>query len=217
MSTVLSKSIAKIYTVAIALILASLALSGCGNSPQASVSPAGVSQQPPNTQVPPAPPAGQLPNSDLYQIPATTTSALLGTYSGTLVKQAPDGQLSEQPFSIVLRTVSLSAQQPPYAVAHFNSVGALGSFAFDSYLNIGLAGFPANGVTAYGFSTAAQNIPELLDTPFTLHLILSLRNGQFDPTQSAIFIKDCGFSQGAACSNFAQDVWFGSDLGKQSL
>lgn len=156
------------------------------------------------------------PNAtDVSAISADALAAMVGTFGGTLTK-TETSQKQAYTFTIIKELPAAPASQyPMYLRLSFQSNGPIGNIAFSSRLTMGFNGFPVNFNQSYSFTTLAQEFPVLMDNSFLVQLIMSVKNGNsFDPTQSQIFIKDCGFSQGLVCTNTATEVLFNKDLGK---
>jgi hypothetical protein len=157
---------------------------------------------------------GQTPTTGTPAAPSANLPAVFGTYYGTLFQSQGDGNMGIQPYELRL---SSGGQYTNYVYATFASSGEIGNLGFSSYMEIGLKDYQYNGRLYFSFLSSIQNQATLSASPVALLLLVALgSNGsglQYDPTQSSIYIKDCGFSQ--ACTNFSQDVWFGADLGKR--
>ncbi|MGK5087407.1 hypothetical protein WDW86_07595 [Bdellovibrionota bacterium FG-2] len=160
------------------------------------------------------------PNAtDISSIPADALAALLGTFGGTLVKTPEGGTSTKQAYTIKIekdQPAAPGSQYPTYLKLTFESNGPIGAVSFSSRLTMGFNGMPVNFNQSYSFTTLAQEFPVISEYKFLVQLIMSVKNGkEFDPTQSQIFIKDCGFSQGLVCTNTATEVGFDKDLGKR--
>jgi hypothetical protein len=181
-----------------------LLILGCG-SPQAPAKPAGLNASatsPAGTPTPP-PPGTPPQNSPLTGVDPNAFTALTGSYTGTIVQYDVDGStLNYQNYTFALSKVASGSTS--YAYGTFTSNGPIGNFTFTSYLSCpqmtgGCAGAPVNGDVFFAFETSAQNLPALSNDPFALQLNLALTQSgssyTFDPTQSYIYVQDCGFTQ----------------------
>ncbi len=183
-----------------------LVAASCG-SPNTTGTVTPVTQQ----LVIPPPPAGSS-YASVNGVPANILTALQGTYGGTLSKRLENGSVASQPYTIQLaQPVVQGSSGQQYLYLKFDSSGPIGQgIHFEAFLGVAPSGFAGY----YNFSTNSATIPEFASYAVSFELILSLTSqNQFNPTQSAIFIKDCGFNYG--CSNIAQDVWFERDLVKR--
>ncbi|MEK6705672.1 MAG: hypothetical protein AABZ06_07775 [Bdellovibrionota bacterium] len=203
----------RVGRVVVVLISFILFISGCGpnNSGQVAMPTTSIAAAPSSAATPP--PQG-VPGANVSDINGNLWQALLGVYSGTLHKNIV-GTIVSQPFKFTLTQTQGSDQAKSAIFISFESSGPIGQVNFQSYLNVGLNALPVNGVLVFGFMSSEQNIQALTDVPFALELILSVQNGKdFDPKQSAIFIKDCSFA--STCSNPVpvSVAWFDEVLAK---
>jgi len=191
----LKKTQVLIKFAAMAVVL--LAAVGCADSPKSNLPR-------PTTNI-----TGQL--QPVPYLPSQSATAAYGTYTGTLYKTQFDGSTLSQPFSLVLSQSSSGYG----ATGAFSSSGIAGNFNFSMSMDIGLSSYQYMGISYYSFLSSRLTDSGFSGVPFKIQLIVALANSgtQFDPTQSSISIKDCGFSD--SCTNYAEDVSFGADLGKR--
>lgn len=178
-----------------------------------------------------------LKNSDQVQFPQnnnpggqpyTNTSGInqqhwaliKGNYTGTLFKDDL-GDVISQPYTMEIREESFNGAT--YGFLSIASNGPIGSVQINAYLAYG--GYYTdwyNGSIKYYFMTNAMDVELLSPNSISISFLPALRpnvNGQnttfsIDPTQSAIYIMDCGFSSSLACNNTSSDAWFGNGLQK---
>jgi hypothetical protein len=204
----------KPVTLKAAFVAALAIATGTSCGPASSAKPAAVVQA--NQINFPVASGGQAPYTNINGMSQDALNAILGNYGGTVARLDWGGSVTaQQAFTINVSQVQVQfqgqqqqqgQQLPLYAYLRFDSNGPLGNIHFESFLGLGYNGFTQNGVVYYSFASEAKTVSQLSDIPISVELIFGLRNGQFDPAQSAIFIKDCGFSSGVVCSNLASDV-----------
>ena len=205
----------------IAWVFVTIAVSGCG-SPQEKT--AGVSQA-----VNPVPnhavtPMSTLPNgspssqANVSNFDPNVLTALKGDYIGTVEGVNLNNDSFSQSYTLHMdqTTLASNGMNLNFLYVNFRSSSSTIAISFDSYVQPVLIGWAPNGQPIYSFTTSVMTLNSVSPYPVAVEIILSLRGNQFDPTQSAIFIKDCGFSQGVACPSNLQDVWFGNDLRKRN-
>lgn len=160
------------------------------------------------------PQASNLSNS---AVNSDAINRLLGSYTGSMQFRLQNGQWTQAaPYTLGISLVRLEGSDLVYAYLKFDVTHPqYGPIHFEQFMGLGYNGFAG---MYWGFSSSPINAPAVSSRKFAIELILALRNSTtFDPTQSAIYIKDCGFSQGASsiCSNNASDVIFNRDLRKR--
>lgn len=138
---------------------------------------------------------------------------MLGTYVGTFVSgKNADGESYSQNFTITFGKQDVTVQGQPaqsYATLSIQSNGqsyegtANSSSQAAAYASVGLRSYTVPGANVYSFVSQAINVQGLSPYLVAIEMVITLKDGTtFDPSNSAIFIKDCGFSQGyGACSN----------------
>jgi hypothetical protein len=142
--------------------------------------------------------------NDYTSLSPQKIAALMGTYDLALTRQTYDymgGTINTQ------MTASMQLTHMTQPGASISSWGAL-KFSvtegmtvvdeFQSYIGIDVSNL-------YGYAFFATPIishPEFIQSNFALLIGLRLNGaGQVDPTQSMVYIMDCGFSQTSVCSN----------------
>jgi len=132
---------------------------------------------------------------------------LSGSYSTTLVgRNASTGATSTQPMTVTIRKVTAAQTGEAWLYGVFSSSGPLGTVSFETFLGLGLSGL----YNTYSLTTPALSLSGLSSSALSFELVLRLNSGatKVDPTQSGIFVKDCGFAQYLGCGTMAEDVWF---------
>lgn len=226
--------------VLVILALLGANLTACGSSgASATVRPAGVNPTSlPQIPVSTYPKSGSIPASaNLNSLNPNTLNLLTGTYGGTIYSEVT-GDFQDYTIRITTTQVSLQQSYAYYnnssamatiAQMSFSSNGPLGNIQLNSYLNPGALAVPDvyTGNVLFSFATTKLTHEAIsVDPEFSFNLEISLKpvysnagvTYQFDPTQSKIFIMDCGFSKGvdiALCSVPLQNVLFDNDFGKR--
>jgi hypothetical protein len=204
-----------VLALAVLAFSAGIALLGCGKeqSKSSPVIPASAAE----LQFP-APAPGEQPYTNVSTVSDNVLDRLLGTYDTILEKNS-----KSQPVKITLSITNIEGtniegtnvegqdSRLKYAFMKLESDGELGSIRLEAFLGMGFNGiynYRTNSFL-YSFASAAKTVTTLADLPMSIQMILTLKNGTtFDPTQSKIYIKDCGFSQGVVCSSDAPGVHF---------
>jgi len=201
-------------------ITAAAALTGCGQKNTAVTRENAVPHREPQHQtIPLAAPEGQPGEAaNISFFDPQTLTKLMGTYTGTIQGWAPNGEAFSQPYTLTLVSSQVGGRTMAYATFQSGQSGDDSvPISFSSWVAPGLTGMYVNGVSVFSFVSQQLDIPIFSEFPVAVEVILSLGYGlNFVPNQSAIFIKDCRFSQGVECGNDLQDVWFLDDLGKRN-
>ncbi len=160
-----------------------------------------------------APAPGQLPYPTVNGLAPSTLNALLGIYDCVLIKDLSDGASNTQAATLQLMQAYVQGQpNDTYAFVAFDSPsGPIGTVRFNNFLSLGVNGqspyFGSYNLLTYGLISPAMSIQELSSSPIGVSMLLTLTNGtQFDPTQSSIYFKDCGLSQGVCLGNLSSNV-----------
>jgi hypothetical protein len=188
-------------------LLAALAATviACGPAPQ--TIPAGFAPE----RFPQNPLSPQTPIGDLSGIPAGVFDVMAGTYEGTLYAYDDSFQTVAQGFTLTLSRASAGGR--PYALARFETDGALGAARFDAPMGAGLT----NYFNTWSLASSAVDDAGALSSS-AVQLLLTFQfsaNGTTaSPAQSRIRILDCGFSR-TVCMNDLSNVWFADGLRKR--
>jgi hypothetical protein len=147
--------------------------------------------------------------SSADSLSASVVDALAGTYTATLAARTEAGSLVEQPMQFAIRKVVAAQTGERWLYAVVTSSGPLGSIQFETFLGLGLSGL----YNTYSLSTPTLSLPSLSSNALAFQLVLRMNASgtQVDPTQSGIFVKDCGFAQYLGCGTMAEDVWFSNN------
>jgi hypothetical protein len=212
MNRIAKTNIAGISIAAIALAASSLlVLAGCGPANQ---QPARVVGSVPGAQGPIAFPTG--PATGIGQLPAAQINALMGTYGGTIYSVGGDDSMKGQPYSIVLKAATQTAQPgQPYSG---NQQGVeltftSGNLRITSMTQVQYQ--PSGQGWIYVFRTYEQSVPAISeDSRVVLQLQLGLdSNNVFVPEWSAIRIADYWSAQQWTDEN--DPVLFNYDLSRR--
>ncbi|HCM38446.1 MAG: hypothetical protein A2070_14015 [Bdellovibrionales bacterium GWC1_52_8] len=199
-------------------LTASVLLTGCGQGKVAVTRDDAVTHREPQHQVTPMAAGEPGPTANLGFFAPQILSQLMGIYTGTIQGWALNGDAFSQPFSLTLTSTQQNGMTMAYATFQTGGGSDTTPISFTSWVAPGLTGMYVNNVATYSFVTQILDIPSISEFPVAIEIILALGGTgyTFVPRQSAIFVKDCRFSQGVECNNDFQDVWFLDDLGKRN-
>lgn len=197
-------------TAALTLALSAALLTACGDAPATNPTTTSQASSAPQPGTVPVGANGTQFTSDVGGLPIETLNLISGTYQGKLQRLDWDAKpIASQDYTLTIThdEVTVNNQKYRRALARFTSNGAVGNIDFTSNLYVSIH----NWGGTYTFMTDAKN-SAISSELSALELILTFQNGNtFDPAQSKIYIKGCGFSQGLVCSNVVEDAVFEND------
>lgn len=164
----------------------------------------------------PAASNGQIPQSTL---PGTTTDAnaqttvanypFFGTYKGTVLRLSYGSQIGLQNYVITIGKTPVPGSSDIYLTLNFTTSGASGSLNKTTYLGAvtgagsGTYIFVSQPLTMEGWSNRTQVME--------IYMAFGAGNALI-PSQSRIYMRECGFSDSTVCTNLSSDIGFGLDL-----
>jgi len=199
-------------------LLGVLGLAGCGpvdnaasRANTASTSATGTNSTFPMNNTP--------SSATVTAIPAQHWALFKGNYRGTLFKAVMFENPESQAYAINVSEATLNDMKFGYLV--LQSSGSIGNLTIEAYLAV--AGNTVVGnVTTYTLVSNILHVAELTSSDFAIKLSLAVTTdstgAHFNPTQSKIYIKDCG--SGWSCPRTWSaanpgDFWLGDDFSKQ--